>query len=239
MNPQILMEHGIPVYRTDQRAGEFIVTFPRAYHAGFNQGFNFAEAVNFALPAWVKVGRECIEHYASVGRGCVFSHDELVCRIAIHSDRISTELARMCMDDLEIVIERELQLRKKVKQMGIEESERELFEVIPDDDRQCMKCQTTCFLSALVTIHVEDDNKPNKIYCLKHYEDKDIWRLAPSEYMLKYRYTVDELGAMIKKLRARIIKSESPANTAATNNTSCKIESKHDFKQKIMLKDEC
>lgn len=44
------------VVRTDQRAGEFVVTFPRAYHAGFNQGFNFAEAVNFSLADWVSLG---------------------------------------------------------------------------------------------------------------------------------------------------------------------------------------
>ena len=43
------------VVRTDQCAGEFVVTFPRAYHAGFNQGYNFAEAVNFALPDWVSI----------------------------------------------------------------------------------------------------------------------------------------------------------------------------------------
>ncbi|KAL3316413.1 Lysine-specific demethylase 5A [Cichlidogyrus casuarinus] len=53
MNPNILQNEGVPVYRTDQYAGEFVVTFPRAYHAGFNQGFNFAEAVNFCLPNWV------------------------------------------------------------------------------------------------------------------------------------------------------------------------------------------
>lgn len=39
MNPNILMNAGVPVYRTDQHAGEFVVTFPRAYHAGFNQGY--------------------------------------------------------------------------------------------------------------------------------------------------------------------------------------------------------
>ena len=29
MNPNVLQAHGIPVYRTDQTAGDFIVTFPR------------------------------------------------------------------------------------------------------------------------------------------------------------------------------------------------------------------
>ena len=29
------------------------------------------------------------------------------------------------------------------------EAEREAFELLPDDERQCEFCQTTCFLSAL------------------------------------------------------------------------------------------
>ena len=53
MNPNLLQAEGVPIYRTDQHCGEFVVTFPRAYHAGFNQGFNFAEAVNVCPPSWV------------------------------------------------------------------------------------------------------------------------------------------------------------------------------------------
>lgn len=41
------------VVRMDQSAGEFMITFPRSYHAGFNQGYNFAEAVNYCPPNWV------------------------------------------------------------------------------------------------------------------------------------------------------------------------------------------
>lgn len=44
------------VVRTNQNAGEFVVTCPRAYHAGFNQGYNFAEAVNFCPSDWVRMG---------------------------------------------------------------------------------------------------------------------------------------------------------------------------------------
>lgn len=36
--PSILLEHNVPVYKAVQKPGEFIITFPRAYHAGFSHG---------------------------------------------------------------------------------------------------------------------------------------------------------------------------------------------------------
>jgi len=38
MNPKRLRDSGVRVYACNQRAGEFVITFPKAYHAGFNHG---------------------------------------------------------------------------------------------------------------------------------------------------------------------------------------------------------
>ncbi|XP_054548891.1 lysine-specific demethylase 4D-like [Talpa occidentalis] len=57
MSPTVLRDNGIPCGRATQRAGEFMVTFPFGYHAGFNHGFNCAEAINFATPRWVDYGK--------------------------------------------------------------------------------------------------------------------------------------------------------------------------------------
>lgn len=37
LSPNQLMANGVDVCRTDQCEGEFVITFPQAFHAGFNQ----------------------------------------------------------------------------------------------------------------------------------------------------------------------------------------------------------
>ena len=57
VDPSVLSKWGIPYTLVEQKAGEFIITFPFAYHMGFNAGFNCAEAVNFATPRWISIGQ--------------------------------------------------------------------------------------------------------------------------------------------------------------------------------------
>ncbi|XP_072540065.1 lysine-specific demethylase 4A [Salminus brasiliensis] len=58
ISPSILRKYGIPLEKVTQEAGQFIVTFPYAYHAGFNHGFNCAESTNFATQRWIDYGKQ-------------------------------------------------------------------------------------------------------------------------------------------------------------------------------------
>lgn len=198
MNPNILMNAGVPVFRTDQHAGEFVITFPRAYHAGFNQGYNFAEAVNFAPADWLKMGRECISHYSVLRRFCVFSHDELVCKMALDPDKLDLTVAAATYQDMLIMVDNEKKMRKGLLEWGVTEAEREAFELLPDDERQCEVCKTTCFLSAMTCSCSEN------LVCLRHYTN--LCSCAPEKHTLRYRYTLDELPLMLHKLK---LKAES------------------------------
>lgn len=197
MNPNILMDAGVPVFRADQHAGEFVVTFPRAYHAGFNQGYNFAEAVNFAPPDWLPIGRDCMSHYSTLKRYCVFSHDELICRMSYIAESLRLDIAASTYEDMINMVKTEKEQRKMLLNWGCCAAEQKMFELISDDERQCDICKTTCFLSA-VTCSCNN----NKLACLKHFEQ--LCNIcSPENITLCYRYTLDKLSNMLFKLKVR------------------------------------
>ena len=201
MNPNVLQAHGVPVYRMDQHAGEFIITFSRAYHAGFNHGYNLAEAVNFAPPDWLQtMGRQCVEHYSAVRRFCVFCHDELVCKMAAHPEQLSTLLAATCFNDMMTMVQQEKAHRQALLEGGVRRAERKAFELLSEDERQCSVCNTTCFISALTT----SDGK--ELVCLRHFPEMEA---DPSSLFLRYRYTLDELASMLQGLKTRAESSDT------------------------------
>lgn len=196
MNPNILMDAGVPLYRTDQNAGEFVVTFPRAYHAGFNQGYNFAEAVNFAPPDWLRIGRECIIHYKNLKRFCVFSHDELICKMALEGDRLDLETALETQMELARATDEESALRQKIWLKGLVTKKRTAFELLGDDERLCEVCKTTCFLSSVSCPDCKH------MSCLQHAED--FCQCPMQKKVLNYRYDMEELFIMLQTIDFRV-----------------------------------
>ena len=71
--------------------GTFLVTFPKAYHAGFSYGFNVGEAVNFATYDWLSSGGEAEERYRTFARNSVFSHQRLLFTLLHHKADVATQ----------------------------------------------------------------------------------------------------------------------------------------------------
>ncbi|KAM9276433.1 lysine-specific demethylase 5A isoform 3-T3 [Cariama cristata] len=230
MNPNVLMEHGVPVYRTNQCAGEFVVTFPRAYHSGFNQGYNFAEAVNFCTADWLPIGRQCVSHYRRLGRHCVFSHEELIFKMAADPECLDVGLAAMVCKEMTLMIEEETRLRESVVQMGVLMSEEEVFELVPDDERQCTACRTTCFLSALTC-----SCNPERLVCL--YHPADLCPCPMQKKCLRYRYPLEDLPSLLYGVKVRA-QSYDTWVSRVTEALSANLNHKKDvIELRVMLED--
>ncbi|KAF0914642.1 hypothetical protein E2562_030702, partial [Oryza meyeriana var. granulata] len=83
MSPEVLIDNGVPCCRLVQYPGEFVVTFPRAYHVGFSHGFNCGEAANFATPQWLKFAKEAAVRRAVMNYLPMLSHQQLLYLLAV------------------------------------------------------------------------------------------------------------------------------------------------------------
>lgn len=83
MSPEVIVAAGLPCCRLVQYPGEFVVTFPRAYHVGFSHGFNCGEAANFATPQWLKFAKEAAVRRAVMNYLPMLSHQQLLYLLAV------------------------------------------------------------------------------------------------------------------------------------------------------------
>ena len=60
------------------------------------------------------IGRGCVDHYQNLRRQCVFSHEELVCKMAAEPERLDVNLAAATHQDMLSMVETEKKHRKKM-----------------------------------------------------------------------------------------------------------------------------
>jgi hypothetical protein len=73
--------------------GEFVLTFPGSYHAGFSTGLNIGEAVNFVTKSWFDYGFKCQDIYRKTREKIpVFPIDWLLVENINHIDEVSLDL---------------------------------------------------------------------------------------------------------------------------------------------------
>lgn len=119
-SPMELSKHGIKCVYADQNPNEFVITYPRVYHAGFNCGFNFNEAVNFTMQSWLDFGESSISDYRLIRKENVFDHYKLVENILHkiwnggHPEDVDTEFLAKCIKLFEDFINEQARLLNQV-----------------------------------------------------------------------------------------------------------------------------
>ena len=221
LTPEQLKKEGVRVYALDQRAGQFVVTFPQAYHAGFNHGFNFNEAVNFAPADWEPYGEAGVERLQEFRRQPCFSHDELLWTAAEGhaTGGVTIQTAKWLAPALNRMRDREFKLRRSFLDAHKETDHpcviTEIVEGagprchitfnvddqdVPEEEYQCAQCKAYAYLSRFKC------NKSGKIMCLEHAGSfeccsmPEAQRFMGDEHTLVHRKTEDTIDSIYQKV---------------------------------------
>nr|XP_051179738.1 lysine-specific demethylase JMJ18-like [Lolium perenne] len=208
LSPSVLKSEGIPVYRVVQNQGEFVLTLPRAYHSGFNCGFNCAEAVNVAPVDWLPHGQCAVELYRDQRRKTSISHDKLLLETAqealtqlwMNLDNSKTGQKKyLWLDSRGIngVLTSAVQTRVKMEGAAREANAllqcKKMDQDYDSTDRECFSCFYDLHLSA-----VSCQCSPNRFACLNHANL--LCSCEPDKKFVLYRYSMEELNALIAAL---------------------------------------
>jgi histone demethylase JARID1 len=207
MSPAALKEEGIPVYRAEQHPRSYIITFPHAYHAGFNTGFNCAEAVNFAPVDWLPFGAVATERYVRDTRYQSVAHDQLLatlCDAAETQPAFCPTVARVMAERVAVERARRdaatpARVAKTARMAGTDAAP-DLFE------KDCAVCQAD-----LNWAGVRCECKPKRVYCLRCVRE---CACKPERSTLFFRHTAEELDAKCARL-AELARRHEDAEAAA------------------------
>ncbi|RDA88595.1 hypothetical protein CP532_5898 [Ophiocordyceps camponoti-leonardi (nom. inval.)] len=220
LTPEQLKKAGVRVYALDQRAGQFVITFPQAYHAGFNHGFNFNEAVNFAPCDWEPFGLAGVERLQLFRRQPCFSHDELLWTAAEGSAAscLTIQTAKWLAPALSRIQKRELAQREAFLTKHAEASPHQCrltggsgddcplaFKLedkdVTDEDEQCCgHCKAFAYLSRFKC------QRSGKVLCILHAGSHaccdlpEQQRYLGEEHTLYYRKADDVINATCERV---------------------------------------
>ncbi|EJS43088.1 YJR119C [Saccharomyces arboricola H-6] len=156
---------GIPVYKAIQNANEYIITFPKCYHAGFNTGYNFNEAVNFTIDFWLPYGFGAIADYKSTQKPCVFDMFDLMINVLDKYNQntlsFNDAFARQCYSSLIVFYNTELRRIRRIQAI-VSRTNLLTVDSDPDDEDEeydvfCSQCKTIC--SMAFVLHERNEPK--------------------------------------------------------------------------------
>ncbi|GJQ14402.1 hypothetical protein GpartN1_g6193.t1 [Galdieria partita] len=194
VNPLRLSKMGTKVCRTIQHAGEFIVTMPQAYHAGFSLGYTCAEAVNFACMDWLPFAWAAHSRYMKFSRTPAFTLEELFIGVINSPDFLTKTClneAKCLLEYIQKIVDDELNQRNKCFAL----CPRIVYENKLQSLGECLQCKHSCFFSALVVLGNEGEIAR---FCLHHVKEAAS-HPNRRELIFSYKYSKEELNLLVSR----------------------------------------
>lgn len=225
----------IRCYKAVQYPNEYIITFPKCYHAGFNSGYNFNEAVNFTLDSWVPYGVEAVSDYKLTGKYCVFDMFELMLNVIIESldgsSKFQKSLVRNCYMEVLNTLNANVKMVKLLS--GVLKSQTFLQKTSRDDiahSRRTKMLPNTNKDSSETTDHEmqarsDDDDEDFDVFCSKC---KTICSVA---FVIHYK------NGRTRKKRKLNSMTPTQLNELASHNQDIEVLCLNDYMQLVQETD--
>ncbi|XP_050105757.1 putative lysine-specific demethylase JMJ16 isoform X2 [Malus sylvestris] len=212
ISPSALKSQGVPVFRCIQSPGEFVLVLPRAYHSGFDSGFNFSETACVAPLDWLPHGQDAVELYCEQGRRTSISHDKLLLGAAREAVRAQWDslFRKNAADNIfwkdvrgkdgilthafKSRLKSEGSRRKYLFNSAKSERMKSNFNVT--SKRECSICLCDLHFSAVVCSCCED-----RYSCLLHA--KQLCSCAWSDKIFLYRHEICDLQLLVEALEGK------------------------------------
>ncbi|XP_072765966.1 uncharacterized protein Jarid2 isoform X2 [Anoplolepis gracilipes] len=220
--PELLVSNSVPLCKTVQEPGQFIIVFPKAFTSSICTGYVVSESVYFAQPSWLETAEQVFKDIQDSCEPSIFSFERLLFNI-INDTRSHIDILKQILPSVIKIRENELNYRKQLENVGLNNKERLPLpdsgkgkkgkKVKEDDgDFECETCRANLFVSLM------NNSQDDSVYCLPHAlqlinHKKQILKHCT----LMYTYDEDELDGLIHKLESRIEAKSKKTNQIKQN----------------------
>ncbi|XP_053953134.1 serine-rich adhesin for platelets isoform X1 [Anastrepha ludens] len=205
--PHMLTDRGVSLCRIEQKPGEFIVVFPRAYTSSLATGYVVSESVYFATTSWLDLAKEDFRDIHDSCEPAMFSLEQLLFALG-YDQRVTSDTLQQMLPMLQEVYEKELAAREQLKAAGVTSTEKVANEKGTKAKKQqpphksieneCDLCRANLYISMIKT---EEGN----VYCLQHaLKNLNNGNIQAKQCKLIYAYNVEDIESLIKNLKDKI-----------------------------------
>uniref|UniRef100_T1GI84 JmjC domain-containing protein n=1 Tax=Megaselia scalaris TaxID=36166 RepID=T1GI84_MEGSC len=198
--PYMLTERGVSLCRIEQKPGEFVVIFPRAYTSSIATGYVVSESVYFATSSWLDLAKDDFKDIHDSCEPAMFSLEQLLFALA-GDQRIPTEIISQAAGVT------------STEKIMTEKSQKSKSKQIVPEEYLCETCRANLYISMVRT-------DENNLYCLQHaLKNLNKGNIQAKQCTLIFSYNIEDIENLMKCLKDKL----SQKKTSVVANCSKKF----------------